>query len=618
MGFLVLADTPEHSAVADACLDHGWSCSARHGSGRPWVVHTSRARAPEQVFSAGDRRMVTIGAAHAQHGTHHLVRGLGQARTAADLLSLRRHLTGDFHLLISTEDGTVQAGSISRTRRLCSTRLPGTGAVVFSDSASLLAELGGHAVDEQLVSVWAMASYPPHPIDDLPLWRGVDAVPPGSSAALDRDGTVRLTAYWSPPAPETDDAEHAADRVRSALSEAVAARSTSFASVSADLSGGLDSTSLAFLLDRHTDAFETFHSLSDDGLNDDARWAAVAAGRLPSAEHHVFPHDASPTWYTMVEDRSYSRDTPDPMARTHGKSLYLHTRADAVAPHARLNGTGGDELFSMDVLAMHDYLRQDRSAAKKPFEAFVYERHDVPRAVRRRMAKDPDRDSSFEEWFARLGSEISAERRPWSLGWESTPRLAPWVTIDARAQLTDLFEGRARSLGALSPISPRKPHHEIMKLVRIGGDVTRRMTALSSEHGVFVESPFLDEAVVEAALLAKPSVHIRAGMYKPLLSAAMRDILPPDLAQRRSKGGYNRELYRGLEQNRQALLELFGEDSRAAGRGIVDRAAIVDALSGLPAKVSTFMELDAALGVELWLRDIERPRHPLLQKELAA
>jgi asparagine synthase (glutamine-hydrolysing) len=617
MGFVVLADTPEHSAVADSCLAQGWSCTTRHTSGRPWIVRTSRSRAPEQLVSAGSRRILAVGAVHTHDGAGVLERGLGQARTASDLVALRRHLSGDFHLFISTEDGTVQAGSISRTRRLCSTRLRGTGAVVFSDSASLLAELGGLPVDEQLVPVWALASYPPHPVDDLPLWRGVDAVPPGSFAALDRDGTLRLTSYWSPPTPEIGDAEQAADLVRTALSRAVEARSASFASVSADLSGGLDSTSLAFMLDRHTATFETFHSLSDDSLNDDARWAAVAAARLPGAEHHVFPYDESPTWYTMVEDRSYSRDTPDPMARTHGKSLYLHTRVDVAAGAVEPRVRGGDELFSMDVLAMHDYLTTDRGDAKKPFEAFVYERHDVPRTVRRRMAKDPDRDVSFEDWFARLGAATVSERRPWSLGWESTPRLAPWITDDARARLGDLFEGRGRSLGDLAPLSPRKPQHEIMKLVRIGGDVTRRMTALSAGHGVWVESPFLDEAVVEAALLAKPSVHIRTGTYKPLLGAAMRGILPPALAQRRSKGGYNRELYRGLEQNRPALLELFGQDSRAVARGIVDRASVVDALSGLPATVSTFMDLDVAIGLELWLRDVERPRYPSLQKELA-
>lgn len=614
MAFLVLADTPEHSAVAESCSDHRWHCSTRHASGRPWVVHSPGARQPEQVFTAGGRRRLTLlGAAYVPDKPG-LERALAEADGARELVAARRRAAGDFHLLVSTEDGTVQAGSISRSRRLASAQL--ADAVVFSDSAALLAELGGFSVDESLLAAWMLAPYPPHPLDDLPMWRGVDAVPPGQLAALDRAGALTRLTFWAPPAADVDMIDRAADLVQDALSRAVEARVRSYASVSSDLSGGLDSTSLTFVLDRHTSAFETCHSLSDDGLNDDARWAAAASGHLPSVRHHVLPYDGSPTWYTPVDDRTYSLDTPDPMARTQAKSLFLHLHSHSPRPHARLNGTGGDELFSMDVLGMHDYLRQDPAGAKGPFEAFVYGRHDLPRTVRRLMRRDPDRDTSFEDWFARLGATITAERRPWSLGWESTPRLAPWISAQAMSLLWRSFAGRADDAGHPEPISPRRSQHEIMKLVRVGGDVTRRMSALSSSHGVFVESPLLDEQVVDAALRATPSVLVGDGSYKPLLTAAVRGIVPPDIAERRSKGGYDRELYRGLDHNRAALLGLFDDDSRLAGRGLVDRDLVVRALSSLPTDAATFMELDATIGVELWLRDIEKPRHPSLQKEL--
>lgn len=614
MGFLVLGDTPGHTAIAETCVRHEWECSIRHSSGRPWVVHEPGPRQPEQAFTAGNRRLALIGAAHV-HDETSLVRNLETSRSAEDLMTMRRHWSGDAHVLVSTESGTVQCGTVSRTRRLCTARIQNS--VVFSDSAALLAELGRSEIDEELLAAWALAVYPPHPLDDLPLWHGVDSVPPGQSAVLDRDGSSNQHIYWVAPEPEIDDLQEAARTVQEALSQAVEARVHSFSSVSTDLSGGLDSTSLAFQLEEHVTGFETFHSLSDDGLNDDARWAAVAARHLPGAHHHVYQYDASPTWYAPVEDRRYSRDTPDPTARTQAKSLFLHLRSAGPVPHARLNGTGGDELFSMDVLAMHDYLQRDPASAKKPFDEFVYARHEVPRAVRRMMKKDPDRDRSFDEWFISLTTALKAPRRSWSLGWESSPCRPFWATRETMARLGRLFSDDAADHAYLAPISPRKPQHEILKLIRIGGDVTRRMTGLSSGHGVFVESPFLDEGVVDAALRAGPAVHIGQGGYKPLLSAAMDAVLPNELTQRSSKGSYNRELYRGLEENRPALQELFGEDSRAVGLGLANRGSVLEVVAGLPADARIFMELDTAIGVELWLRDIERPRHPQLQKELS-
>ena len=92
-------------------------------------------------------------------------------------------------------------------------------------------------------------------------------------------------------------------------------------------------------------------------------------------------------------------------------------------------------------------------------------------------------------------------------------------------------------------------------------------------------------------------------MYKPLLVAAMRGVLPPGLAARRTKGDFTADHYLGLRANADQLHALT--DGRLAALGLVDprglQHAIAHASAGLPADFSAFEPVIAA---EAWLRAI--------------
>ncbi|WP_240509313.1 asparagine synthase-related protein [Streptomyces agglomeratus] len=78
------------------------------------------------------------------------------------------------------------------------------------------------------------------------MWRGVHAVAPGRALLLERDGSHRTKVWWHAASPQLSLAE-GAPVLREALREAVSLRVRPGQVLGADLSGGIDSTSLCFL-----------------------------------------------------------------------------------------------------------------------------------------------------------------------------------------------------------------------------------------------------------------------------------------------------------------------------------------------------------------------------------
>ncbi|MBT3149343.1 hypothetical protein HTV45_00185 [Streptomyces sp. CHD11] len=99
--------------------------------------------------------------------------------------------------------------------------------------------------------------------------------------------------------------------MREALFDAVAARTANQKVVSADLSGGLDSTSLCFVAGRSTGTdLATLHYEAHGGRGEDLAHARRAAAALPRARHVVVPPAETPDWYAPFEHRSTTGRAP--------------------------------------------------------------------------------------------------------------------------------------------------------------------------------------------------------------------------------------------------------------------------------------------------------------------
>ncbi|MFI9236212.1 asparagine synthase-related protein [Streptomyces sp. NPDC053079] len=600
--FAVLPDGEAGAAAARLLRPRATEVVA-HPSGRPWLLG-SWPEGHVTVGVAGPQQLAVIGRCPVTAGA--LSARAGHLRDVADVERAARGLTGSFHLLASVGGRVRVRGSASGVRRIFHARVG--GATVAADRADRLAAATGAAVDERILALHLLASPPPYPLDDHCLWQGVQGLRPHDCLLLEADGRARAQRWWSPPEPELP-AVRGAPAVRDALAAAVDACTARGGTVSSDLSGGMDSTSLCFLAAREAARdrakLVTLRWESLDPANDDTTWAARAAAALPAAEHVAPPRDQWPPWYSDPTGLG-AVPTEEPGAWVRDSARIAATAELMTARGSRLHmmGGGGDELFTAFPPHLHDYVRSRPLAAFARIRRHRDSQHWPLWPVLRQLA---DR-STYRQWLAAWAEGLTGPERPPaaagrpvpSTAWGTALRMPPWATPDAVHAVQRLLREAADTA---EPLAPRRGQHTALTCVRTGARGVRQLGQVFSRLGLDYAAPFLDDGVIEAALAVRVAERSTPGRYKPVLAAAMSGIVPDAVLRRSTKGEYSADFHDALRRNRATLVGLF-DDSRLARTGLIDAAALRTSLLGVHPTPDALRPLGPTLGGETWLRSL--------------
>ncbi|WP_125510658.1 asparagine synthase-related protein [Streptomyces sp. WAC 01529] len=244
----------------------------RHPSGRPWVI--GRWHDEELTSaSAGSNAVVLLGRARISESE--LARKLAAMRSVSDVDSLSRSSHGCFHLLASIGGQVRAQGSLTTVRQVFYGSV--AGVAVAADRPQSVAALTEAGIDEELVALRLLFPTAPHPLSQACLWRGVTSLPLGHYLLMPANSGARPVRWWTPPEPSVPLAQ-GADTLRRALEAAVETRTAHSATVSTDLSGGMDSTSLCFLAAPRAARLVTYHHVPLGPSN--ARWLRSSAALL--------------------------------------------------------------------------------------------------------------------------------------------------------------------------------------------------------------------------------------------------------------------------------------------------------------------------------------------------
>ncbi|MBH1937426.1 hypothetical protein I5Q34_24685 [Streptomyces sp. AV19] len=567
-----------------------------HDSGRPWLlgswpdgwVKTSRA---------GAARLAVIGRCPVTAGA--LAVGLRRVRKAEDAEYAVRGLAGSFHVVASVGRRVRVRGSASGTRRVFHTRVG--GATLAADRSAVLARLTEADVDERQLAVHLLSSPPLHPLDRTCVWQGVHALRSHDCLLIEADGRARAQQWWRAPEPVVPAAE-GAHAVRRALEAAVRSCTSDGGTISSDLSGGLDSTSLCFLAAREPARLVTFRWASRDPDNDDPAWAGRAASRLPAAEHVVVGNADAPSWYSGITDAIVPTEEPGPWVRDAVRLATLARSMTGRGSRLHMMGVGGDELFTAFPSHLHDYIRSDPLAAVGRLRRQCAFQRTRLWPVVRGLA---DR-STYDQWLTAWADGLTGAPPPsrqqlaeFSVDWGTRQDMPSWATPDAVHAVRHRL-CRAASAGT-PPLARQRGQHAAVLSVLAGGYGVRQLGHVMSRHGLEYAAPFLDDGVVEAALAVRVAERLAPDRYKPVLAGAMRGIVPEAVLARSTKGEYSAEFHTGLRRNRAALLELF-DDSLLARAGLIDTDVLRARLLGVHPDPNALRDLDATVGCEVWLR----------------
>ncbi|MGW5331429.1 asparagine synthase-related protein [Streptomyces bauhiniae] len=490
---------------------------------------------------------------------------------------------------------TVVAGDLAEKRGVFFARTE-LGAVWATD-ASLLAQQLGRGPDMALLAAQIAVGSAGH-WPDRSLWSGVERVPGGFALILDERGARTVDVR---PRSDGRTLEQGAQEVGAALWAAVQGYArTAGPRVSADLSGGLDSSTVVIAAAEISRIVAVTYGgpLAD---REDERLAREVAAFV-GAEHHVSSGGAASAHFArwpcvtppspVLPVSSYPLDS-DYLPPAHGVSA-LH-----------LTGHGGDVVLESSTAAWTALVQEGQTRrAKAAVTALARRINTAPgplwRAVRdsaRGRARAMDSAAEAVAQGRLPGDRLGA----WS--WCSIGPAVQWLTPYGRQAVAQMLADSGSQEGDV-----HAGDWDDWSALRYNGSALRDSEVLFDAHGVYQVSPFLDNEVVRTCLAIGAGERRQPDRYKPLLALARPD-LPTWLTGRRSKGHFTPLLYEGLRDRRPELHKVI-DRSELVSCGLIDAAAVHSALDATVAGVGRLPlpALESFLITSWWLA-----RTPALQ-----
>lgn len=591
--FVVFPDC-EATLAAAALLQGDSTRTLCYPSKRPWLIG-NWSDGDITFAEAGNSWVAIIGCSPIS--APELARIMQRAGDVAALDRLALTLPGSFHLVASVNGRQRVQGSASGLRRVFFTQLQGM--TVGADRADTLARLCRAAVDERWLAVRLLYPGPPYPLEEVLPWRAVEAVTPGHYLLVERDGRSRPVRWWRPPEPSVPLAEGAVV-LREALSTAVAARTSSGGTISADLSGGLDSTPICYLATSHGAKPILCTVVGLDPGDDDEIWADWAAQGLPGLEREVLLADQVPSPFAGLLTADVPLDEPLSTAPFWTYYDWIARHLAARGSRLHLNGQGGDELFASSPTAfLGTLIRTDPRLGWQHARAYrALYRWSMQEVVRVWIDR-----CSYQACLADRAGTITDPRPTGNPPetWVSSCRMPSWTTPQAVEVVREMMREAAATT---EPIAPTRGQHNDLEILRGGAYLERLVGQVSARAGLRTASPYYDDRVVEASLAVRPHERITPWQYKPLIVEAMRGVVPDASLQRTTKADTSLEVAMGMRRHRADLLALC-EDSYLARLGLVDSDKLRASCHSMY-QSDVAAGLSTTLGCELWLRAVER------------
>jgi asparagine synthase (glutamine-hydrolysing) len=398
--------------------------------------------------------------------------------------------------------------------------------------------------------------------------------------------------------------------LREELVSAVRARCADHV-VSSDFSGGLDSTSIAFLA-----ATASGRPVTSVCYHQPLAPAADLADalRLARSESRISLLVATGSGQTLpfasLPDQPWDDETtrtaePAPQSLADRAASLRLSAAASKGASLHLTGEGGDAVllaspsYLAELAHAHDmrtllrhcggYARLRYASSAAIASKAVRLARTTPARALGLLARELERPSGRPVNWA---SQIA-----W---WPFSGEAATWLTPRMRGALADMASDPSTARGIPDDVGPA----DLMALadLRRSGDANRYLRQMGLPFGLAVHAPFLDADVIRAALSVPPQARADPGQYKPLLRTAMTGLVPAEVLSRQTKGDYSSEDYRGARSAASTLRALFRE-SRLADMNVIEPSALDSVLDRMTAGVTVPLgPFNMLLATETWLR----------------
>jgi asparagine synthase (glutamine-hydrolysing) len=394
---------------------------------------------------------------------------------------------------------------------------------------------------------------------------------PAAHYLLYRDGEVTIRRYWDAAdvTPRTFSDREAAAALRETLTRAVRSQMMSDVPVGVFLSGGIDSSAVAVLM-QGTPGGERVRSFSmgfDDGSYNELPFARQIA-ELCGTDHHegmVTPDVAS------LFDRLVVH-MDEPFADVSMFPTYLVSQMAREHVKVVLTGDGGDELFGG-----YDAYRAQALAARwgdlapgALIRALDAALEQVPPASQKKGLVN--KTQRFVAGLADAPRDIAQYRWMTFLSAADKQRLYSPRFQDG-LQSSDVYRPVREALAGWK--TPDALNRQLYADLRIylADDILVKVDRMSMATSLETRAPFLDAEVMELAFSMAGDLKIRGGERKFVLKEALRDVVPGRIMVRK-KEGFSIPMKNWLRQDLRPLMERLLAHDRVEARGLLVPAEV--------------------------------------------
>ena len=441
-----------------------------------------------------------------------------------------------------------------------------------------------------------------HPSAHLTPYQGIHAVPPGCSVTL-KNGDSTVRRYWSVTSGQElqyrSDAEYE-DHFRHLFRQSVRRRLHSHSPIAAELSGGLDSSSIVCMADDILSKGESrigpVHTISyydpASPAGDERPYIKLVETKRGKTGHHLQTSRSCP-FFSFGKDFVVVPGASPSAAGLRKTVLDLMQREGY---RVVLSGLGGDEFLggvpnSAPQLA-------DLIVRWRPIELI---RQLAAWSVTKRTP-----------WVHLLFKALSLLPPPYLRGrLGGDAELAPWIDpIFARK-----YDIAIRQLGPQGNYGFWLPTKRDSAQTLIA---MRRQLAYTGANCAEVEErryPYLDQDLVEFLLSIPANQLLRPGQRRSLMRRALVDLVPPEILSRRTKGGAAGGALFALDANWAELDQLF-VSPLSAGIGCIDGYRFQESLrAARSGDAQHLVCLMKTVYLELWLRGLARHQSCLVPSQ---
>ena len=491
------------------------------------------------------------------------------------------HLIGDWSVVIydHANRAVVLASDFAGVRPLY--YCLDAGRVRWSDRVqSLVDSTGISELDEQYAHAFLLFGGCPNRTP----YKGIHSVPPGHAVSI-RGNATKLHRFWSLPVGDEvryRDERRYAEQLRALFQEAVSVRLQNESPVLAELSGGLDSSSVVSMA----------HHLIRSG--------AVPATRLSSVSYvwrnsldgpfiremesfcgiegvHISTHDVP-----VITQAQVGNGAPEVF---HPLRSSITSVADSLGATTVLTGQGGDLIMGNwfdDSLQVAAPLRRLRFGQAWK-EALAWSK----------ILRLPVCSVLWRAFQAALPPSLTAATIYTTLDGSFSPRCTETSLLPRFGESESLVSDAWMQ----APPERRKYFWHLSMLLEF-----RQLQAPESLQHLDYTHPFAHRPLVEFLMTVPPHVLCRAGEPRSLMRSTFSDLWPLKLQTRRSKGLFNAPWQEALPPLADTLLK--AGQLHLVERGFVDRSSVLSRLQRLSVGLDcNESQLRNIILLEFWLRN---------------